>query len=663
MGIADLNSWDGERLDDKQAARLSAIKYTGEKTMNKCSCSGCGCDHEHTHTAPANIKFFIVRLLVALSVVLGHVFDFLPEQIELPLLIAAYLLAGYNVLKAAMHNITHGRLFDENFLMTVASLGAFALGDMEEAVSVMIFYGIGELLQARAINSSRTDIAKLMDIRQDFANLKIGHELKVVSPAEVKLDDIIMVRPGEKVPLDGVVIGGESFVDTRALTGESKPQRAIAGKQVLAGMINTSGLLEVRVQKLFAESTANRILELVEHAQEKKAPSEQFITKFARYYTPFVVFSALSVALLPPLLGFGSFSQWLYRALTFLIVACPCALVISIPISFFGGIGSAARRGILVKGGNYLEALNNVDTVVFDKTGTLTYGSFTVTKIVPAADCEPKKMLYLAALAEQYSLHPIAKAICKTYGKRLDLSTQVQESAGMGVEAQCELGTILLGSSKFLENVAGLQDLPKCEQTAVHLALNNKYLGYLLIADEVKPNVRTALKELKTLGVRCIVMLTGDSEQAAQLFVKDLGLDGYGAGLLPQDKVREIERIMRDESGKHGKVIFVGDGINDAPVITRADVGVAMGGIGTDAAIEAADVVIMNDDIGKLSIAIKIAKKTRKIVMQNIMFSLGVKIAVMVLAFFGLTSMWFAIFADVGVALLAVLNALRAMRV
>lgn len=632
--------------------------------MSNCSCSSCEYDHghDHHHTAPDNIKIFMGRLALALVVVLAHVFDLLPETIELPLLILAYLLAGYNVLRAAVSNIRHGQLFDENFLMIVASFGAFALGDMEEAVSVMIFYGIGEVLQARAVNRSRADIAKLMDIRPEFANLKIGHELKVVHPSEVDVNATILVRPGERIPLDGVVSEGESFVDARALTGESKPQRVFIGSDVLAGAVNMNGLIEVCVQKPFAESTANKILELVEHAQEKKAPSEQFITKFARYYTPFVVFTALAVALLPPLLGFGSFPDWLYRGLTFLIVACPCALVISIPISFFGGIGSAARRGILVKGGNYLEALNNVDTIVFDKTGTLTYGRFTVTKMVPEAGVDTQELLYLAALAEEHSLHPIARAICQAYGYRVSVPVRIEEVPGMGIKADCELGMVLVGSNKFMAD-AGFNNLPTFEQTCVHVALDDKYLGYLLIADEIKPNVRSALNELKDLGVRCIVMLTGDSEQTAKNFVKDLGLDGYGAGLLPQDKVREIERIMRDESGKQGKVIFVGDGINDAPVITRADVGVAMGGIGTDAAIEAANMVIMNDDIGKLSTAIKIAKKTRSIVMQNIIFSLGVKVAVMVLAFFGLTSLWFAIFADVGVALLAVLNSLRAMRI
>lgn len=631
--------------------------------MSSCHCSNCSCGHEHTHTAPDNIRIFILRLAVAALVVLGHLFDLLPEHIELPLLVIAYLLAGYNVLKSALHNILHGQLFDENFLMTLASFGAFALGDMEEAVSVMIFYGIGEILQALAVNRSREDIAKLMDVRPQFANLKRGHELKVVNPAQVQVNDIILIRPGERIPLDGVVIEGQSFINTRALTGESKPQKALKGDTVLSGTVNISGLLEVCVQKNFADSTISKILELIEHAQEKKAPSEQFITKFARYYTPFVVFAALSVALLPPLFGFGSFSDWLYRALTFLIVACPCALVISIPIGFFGGIGSAARQGILVKGGNYLEALNKVDTIVFDKTGTLTYGVFEVVKVQPASSSiDAEQLLYAAALAEQHSLHPIARAICSAYGQSTDINVQVEETSGMGVSAQYKGDTILVGNAEFMRenNIADIVEID--EQTVVYIALNSHYLGYIIIADQVRDNVRSALKELKALGVRCMVMLTGDSQKFAQEFVKNLDLDGYSAGLLPQDKVQEIEKVMV-ERDKKGKVVFVGDGINDAPVITRADVGVAVGGVGSDAAIEAADIVIMNDDIGKLAAAIKIAKKTRAIVMQNIVFSLSVKVGVMVLAFFGMTSMWFAIFADVGVALLAVLNSLRAMRI
>lgn len=630
--------------------------------MDNCSSCNDSCNHEHPQLTLSDMKIFAIRLILAALVVLGHIFEVLPEKIELPLLVLAYLLAGYSVLKIAVRNIMHGHIFDENFLMTVASFGAFALGDMEEAVSVMIFYGIGELLQTLAVNRSRKDIAKIMDIRPEFANLRCGNELQVVPPSQVHINDTIVVRPNEKIPLDGLVIKGNSFVDTRVLTGESSPQKVGLDSSVLAGSINLNGVLEIRVQKLASESTASKILELVERARAKKAPSEQFITKFARYYTPFVVFTALAVAILPPLLDFGSFSEWLYRALTFLIVACPCALVISIPISFFGGIGSAARKGILVKGGNYLEALNNVDTIVFDKTGTLTSGIFQVHKIAPATDVSPETLLYLAANAEQYSLHPIARAICKTYGHKPELDIQVEEIAGLGIVAQTELGTIRVGTTKLLA-AANIDNLPAAEHSGVYVALDDKYLGYMLIADEVKPNVRNALKELKALGVRCIVMLTGDSDKAAREFVKNLDLDGYGAGLLPQDKVKEIERIMHEESSKHGKVIFVGDGINDAPVITRADVGVAMGGVGSDAAIEAANMVIMNDDLGKLSTAIKIAKKTRAIVMQNIVFSLSVKVVVMFLAFFGMTSMWFAIFADVGVALLAVLNALRAMRV
>lgn len=625
------------------------------------SCCSCGCGHDHAHTHEENIYIFASRLFLALVVVLGDLFDLLPHDYELILFVVAYFFAGYNVVWQALQNILHGHFFDENFLMVVASMGAFGLGDMEEAVSVMIFYGIGELLQSMAVQRSRADIAALMDIRPDFANIKIDGGIRCVHPNEVKIGDIILVKPGEKVPLDGVVLSGESYADTRALTGESLPKHLSAGSEVLSGYINTGGSLEIRTTKVFGESTASKILRLIENAHEKKAQSEHFITKFARYYTPFVVFTALGVAIIPPLLGYGSFDTWIYRALTFLIVSCPCALVVSIPISFFGGIGAAAHKGILVKGGNYLEALNNVDTIVFDKTGTLTQGVFEVVEINPVEGTTDKQLLEYAAIAEVHSTHPIGRAILLAHGANPKINVQVQEESGMGVIAQTAEHKIYAGSRNFMSKL-GIEDLPYFAHSVVFVAVDGNYIGYILIADKIKDNARSVLAGLKAMGVRCIVMLTGDSEEVAKEFVNKLGLDGYSAGLLPQDKVVELEKLMAGEK-KGGKVVFVGDGINDAPVITRADVGVAMGGIGSDAAIAAANIVIMNDDIGKLATAIRVANKTRQIVWQNIVFALGVKVAVMVLAFFGITSMWFAIFADVGVALIAVLNALRAMRI
>ncbi len=619
---------------------------------------GCGCGHDHAHSGTENFTPFILRLCAAFAMILAAGFITMPVYASVPLYVAAYFLAGAEVLWTACKNIAKGKMFDENFLMTIASIGAFAIGDMSEAVAVMIFYGAGELLQDVAVARSRENIANLMDIRPDAANLKTEDGLVTVSPEAVPVGTTIVVRPGEKIPLDGLVLRGESFVDTMALTGESVPRSALEGDEVLSGSINKSGLLEIQVTKPYGESTVSKVLELVQNASSKKAESEKFITKFARYYTPAVVFGALGVAILPPLLGFGPWGSWLYKALSFLIISCPCALVVSIPISFFGGIGGAAKNGVLVKGGNFLEALNDVETVVFDKTGTLTKGVFKVTEIAPVEGVSQQELLGLAAVAEAHSTHPIAQSILAAYVQTPEVATEITEQAGLGITAKTARGTICVGNASLMEQVAGIQNLPAFAKTTVYVALNGQYMGYMLISDEIKETTAAGLAALRQWGVKRLVMLTGDSKALAGEVANTLSLDDYQGGLLPQDKVFEFEKLLAE--GK-GKVVFVGDGINDAPVLTRAHIGIAMGGIGSDAAIEAADVVIMNDDIGKIATALRVARKTRSIVVQNIVFALGVKLAIMVLAFLGITSIWFAIFADVGVALLALLNAVRAM--
>lgn len=618
--------------------------------------------HDHEHHEPMNLKIFLARLVLSfLIVVLLEFTSYLDFALYLFYAIA-YLLAGAEVVYMASRNLLKGHLFDENFLMTIASIGAFALGERSEAVAVMIFYGIGELLQSAAVARSRKNITQLMDIRPDVAHIKTNEGTISLSPEEVELDSILIVRPGEKVALDGEVIKGSSFMDTSALTGESVPRRASIGDIILSGSLNQNGLLEVRVTKTYKNSTVAKILDLVQHASSKKAKSEKFITKFARYYTPAVVCGSVLVAVLPPLLGFGTFSEWIYKALTFLIISCPCALVLSIPISFFGGIGGAARNGILIKGGNYLETLYSVKNIVLDKTGTLTKGVFNVQEIYALHSSE-QELLSLAASAEAHSTHPIAKSILKAYSERLAQSspfipaTNIQEIAGQGIIAQIENDEIHIGNAKLLASI-GIEDLPAFTQTVVYIAKNKVYQGYILIADEVKENLTIALKNIRNTGIEKLIMLTGDNKNIAEDFAKNYDLDEVYAGLLPQDKVSKLEDIMKHSQGK---TAFVGDGINDAPVLSRADIGFAMGGIGSDAAIEAADIVLMNDDIEKLATACKIAKKTRQIVVQNIVFCLGIKGIIMLLAIYGLTSIWFAIFADVGVALLAVMNAMRAM--
>jgi Cd2+/Zn2+-exporting ATPase len=621
-------------------------------------------DHDHSHGKGDNKKE-LIRLLVGAAffgVAIATDFSF---WIEFSLFFISYLLVGGEVLLRAAKNILRGQVFDENFLMAIATIGAFAIGEFPEGVAVMLFYQAGEFMQGLAVNRSRRSISDLMDIRPDYANLKVGEEVKKVSPEEVGIGDLIIVKPGEKFPLDGEVVEGNSMVDTSALTGESVPREVEAGSEVLGGFINKNGLLTVKVSKEFGESTVAKILDLVQNASSKKAPTENFITKFARYYTPVVVFGALALAVIPPLVIEGAtFSEWIYRALVFLVISCPCALVVSIPLGFFGGIGGASKNGILVKGGNYLEALNNVETVVMDKTGTLTKGVFEVTKIRNANDFSKDKLIEYAAYTESYSNHPIATSILKVYGNEID-KKEIQnynEISGHGIKATVKGKEILTGNVKLMKKENIKYNEVDEAGTVVHIAIDKQYAGYILISDEIKEDSKNAIIGLKEVGVKQIVMLTGDNSRVANKVAEELGLDKVYSELLPQHKVEKVEMLEKEKT-KKGKLIFVGDGINDAPVLARADIGVAMGGLGSDAAIEAADVVIMTDEPSKIVSAIKIAKRTRKIVWQNIIFSLGVKGIFLILGAFGYATMWEAVFADVGVTLIAVLNAMRVMNV
>ncbi len=579
------------------------------------------------------------------------------------LFIVAYIIVGGEVLLKAIKNIIKGRMFDENFLMSVATVGALAIGEFPEAVGVMLFYQIGEFLQGMAVGKSRKSISALMEIRPDYANLKVGSQIKVISPEEVSVGDVIVVKPGEKVPLDGVVVDGMSMVDTSALTGESVLREVSKGDAILSGVINKNALLTIKVSKEFSESTVAKILDLVENASSKKSKTENFITKFSKYYTPIVVISALLIAVIPPIIiPDASFSDWLYRGLIFLVVSCPCALVLSIPLSFFSGIGFASKNGILIKGSNYLEALRSVDTVVFDKTGTLTKGVFKVTKVNPVGISE-EKLLEYAAFAEANSNHPIAKSILSYYDEKIDLDkiASYEEIAAYGIKISYNNEHILAGNEKLMKKENIFYSQAKEVGTVVYIAVNQVYRGYIVISDEIKDDSIEAIKQLKSIGIKEIVMLTGDNDKVASSIAKELGVDKVYSNLLPGDKVEKLEDIYKGKSEKE-KVIFVGDGINDAPVLARADVGIAMGALGSDAAIEAADVVLMTDEPIKIAKAIQIASKTNKIVWQNIIFALGVKIIVLILGAGGIATMWEAIFADVGVALIAVLNAMRAMK-
>lgn len=593
----------------------------------------------------------------------GLIFTF-SQPARLALFLAAYLLAGWEVLFTAIRNITKGRVFDENFLMGVATAGAFAIGEYPEGAAVMLFYQVGELLQDIAVNRSRKSISALMDIRPDYANLKVGGEIRKVTPEEVGIGDRIVVRPGEKIPLDGKVVEGRSMLDTSALTGESLPRDVEAGNGVLSGSVNKSGLLTVEVTKGFGESTVSKILEMVQSAGSRKAPTENFITKFARIYTPVVVFAALALAIIPPLLVPGAtFAGWINRGLIFLVVSCPCALVISIPLGFFGGIGGASRNGVLVKGSNYLEALNNVDTVVFDKTGTLTKGNFKVTEVKAANGFSQDEVLTFAAHAEAFSSHPIAISIRAAYGKEIDVGriSDYEELSGHGIRVKVDGKSVLAGNARLMGSEKIDRPQETVSGTAVYLAVDGTFAGCLVISDEVKPDSREAIRKLKAAGVRKTVMLTGDNRAAGEKVGSELGLDAVYTELLPQQKVEKMEGLAKEISAG-GKLVFVGDGINDAPVLARADVGVAMGGLGSDAAIEAADVVLMTDEPSKLVGAIGIAKRTRRIVMQNIVFALGVKAVFLTLGALGAATMWEAVFADVGVTVIAVLNSTRTMR-
>jgi Cd2+/Zn2+-exporting ATPase len=596
--------------------------------------------------------------------VVGIALD-LSRTAELALFLISYLLIGGDVVWGALKNISKGRIFDENLLMSVATVGAFAIGEYPEGVAVMLFYQIGEAFQEYAVGRSRKSITALMDIRPDFANIKLGDEIRRVSPEEVGVGDAIVVKPGEKIPLDGVVADGRSALDTSALTGEPLPRDVEPGSEVMSGSINKNGLLTITVTKEFGESTVSKILELVQNASGAKAPVENFITKFARYYTPAVVFAAAALAVIPPLVLPGAaFADWLNRALVFLVVSCPCALVISIPLSFFGGIGGASRSGILVKGSNFLDALHDVETVVFDKTGTLTRGIFSVTEVSPSDGVSREELLRLAAHAEAGSNHPIAASIQKEYGKPVsgEKITDYEELAGQGIRVRVDGTEVLAGNGKLLDAAGVAYPAADTLGTVVYIAAAGAFAGYLIIADTVKRDSARAVAQLKAAGVKSTVMLTGDARAVGEKIGRELGLDAVYAELLPHQKVEKLEELERARSGK-GKLVFVGDGINDAPVLARADVGVAMGGVGSDAAIEAADVVLMTDEPSKIADAIRIAKKTRAIVWQNIFFALGVKVVILTLGALGIATMWAAVFGDVGVALIAVLNAMRAMRV
>jgi len=583
---------------------------------------------------------------------------------EYAILLTAYILVGWNVILTAIKNITRGNVFDENFLMTVATVGAIAIHQLPEAVGVMLFYYVGEFFQDVAVNRSRGSIKSLMEIRPDYANLKIDDDIKKVSPESVNVGDIIVVKPGEKVPLDGTVLEGSSFLDTSALTGESVPRKAENGDEVLAGMINTEGLLSVEVTKLFEDSSVAKILELVENAGSRKAPTEKFITKFSRYYTPVVVFGALGLALVPPLVIPGAtFSEWLYRALILLVISCPCALVVSIPLGYFGGIGGASGKGVLIKGANFLEALTQLNTVVFDKTGTLTKGVFKVSDIQSKNGFSKDEVLKYAAIAEVNSNHPIAKSIIEAYREQIpkEQINEYEEISGHGIKAKYDGKSILAGNDRLLHKEDIPHDICDVEGTVVYVAIDGKFAGYITISDEIKNDSLLAIKNLKKLGIKQTVMLTGDDDTVAIRVAEKLGLDKAFAKLLPQDKVTKVEELMKGLSDNE-KLAFIGDGINDAPVITRADVGVAMGGLGSDAAIEAADVVIMDDMPSKMAIAVGVAHHTKRIIKQNIVLALGVKGIFVIFGSLGMASMWEAVFADVGVALIAIYNSTRALR-
>lgn len=617
-------------------------------------------------------KKLLLRILVAaILFCVGMLLQILPQTAATPLYIrlilflACYAVIGWDILWKAFSNILRGQIFDENFLMSLATIGALILGEYAEGVAVMLFYQVGEWFQSYAVAKSRRSIASLMDIRPDHANVERDGKLLQVDPEEVQLGETILIKPGEKVPLDGIVLSGSSTLDTAALTGEALPRDIQPGMEIISGCINQTGILRVRTTKPFGESTVARILDLVENSSEKKARTEAFITRFARYYTPFVVCAALALAILPPLLTSGSFADWVYRALTFLVISCPCALVISIPLSFFGGIGGASKCGVLVKGSNYLEALANTEIIVFDKTGTLTQGSFSVSEI-HAIGMPPEKLLELAAHAEAFSNHPISLSLRQAYAGKIDHNRicDVEETAGQGISAIVDGHRILAGNQKLLA-ARGIA-CPPCDvaDTVIHLAVDGTYAGFIRIEDMLKPDAAAAIRNLKACGIRRTVMLTGDTEVAGRKAAQRLQLDEVYTQLLPADKVERVEQLLQElrQNSRKGRLAFVGDGVNDAPVLARADVGIAMGALGSDAAIEAADIVLMTDEPMKIVTALQIARKTIRIAHENIFFALGVKLLILALGALGFASMWAAVFADVGVAVIAILNAMRALR-
>ncbi len=600
-------------------------------------------------------------LAIILSVIPAFTNWKLNQYLTLGMFLLSYLTIGGNVIKTAVVNIARGQVFDENFLMTIASLGAFFVGEAPEAVAVMLFYQVGECFQSYAVNRSRKSITDLMNIKPDYAVVIRDGKEEEIEPSEAKIGEIVLVKPGERIPLDGVLLEGNTALDTVALTGESIPRDVREGDTVLSGCVNISGVIKMRVEKEYGQSTVAKILELVENATDKKSKSENFISKFARYYTPAVVISAVLLAIIPPVILSQSFEVWIYRALTFLVTSCPCALVISIPLSFFGGIGGASRAGILVKGSNYIETISKVDTVVMDKTGTLTKGIFAVQSVVPCGNTDKAVLLELAALGEAYSNHPIASSLKDAYGKELDHNflNNVQEVAGYGVKSVYKEKELLVGNFKLMQ-----QEKISCDEadesgTLVYVAYDKQYQGHIVIADELKQDAKDAISKMKACGIKRIVMLTGDNEETAKAVAEQLGITEYHAQLLPGDKVRLFEEIMEKADGK---IAFVGDGINDAPVLARADVGIAMGGLGSDAAIEAADIVIMNDEPSKIAKMVAIARNTLAIVKENIVFAIGIKVAILILAAIGIANMWLAVFADVGVAALAILNAMRTLK-
>ncbi len=604
-----------------------------------------------------------IKIIIALILyIFAMVIKFNNELINNLIFIISYIIVGFEILKKALRNILKGKVFDENFLMSVATLGAFGIGEFPEAVAVMLFYQIGELFQSYAVNKSRKSIASLMDIRPDFANVYRNGKIEKVNPNEVKIGETIIVKPGEKIPLDGVIEEGTTTLDTKALTGESIPKEVTLKDEVLSGCINLNSVIKIKVEKEFEKSTVSQILDLVENASSKKSKSENFITKFAKYYTPIVVIIALILAIVPPLIIGGDFLSWIYRALSFLVVSCPCALVISIPLSFFGGIGGASKMGVLIKGSNYLEALSNVEIAVFDKTGTLTKGVFEVQEINPKG-VSKEELLKIAAYAENYSNHPISKSLKQAYNEKIDENKikKFEEISGQGIKAQIDGKNVLVGNEKLMqEKQIEYEKLSKIG-TICYIAIEGKYAGNIVISDKIKEDAKKTIEELKKNNIKQTVMLTGDKKSVGESVAKQIGIDKVYAELLPQDKVKKVEELLKTKSPK-GKLAFVGDGINDAPVLAMSDIGIAMGGLGQDSAIEASDIVIMTDEPLKIVKTIKLSKKTMRIVKENIIFAISIKVLVLILTAFGLSTMWEAVFADVGVSIIAIINALRALK-